>query len=320
MKFEYVPVLAMLVLSALVPGLFLAASAVFAPRCPSVVKQEPFECGNVSSGPAWGRFSVKFYLTAILFIVFDVEVVFLYPWALLFRRLGIFGFVEMMIFISVLAFGWSTSGARARSSGTERRASSLACRRGGRHPPKGGSSPRLAAGYYSVILNAASSRGSARCIRMYSALTSSFTLPLVQSKYPRAHRCRPQNSVRNRRQSCSSRWLRLATEGNTCAERAREASCRLPERRRHAPPTALAHGAPRVHRRRADRGADGALGAGQARRGPRWGAPRADRGAARPGGASGQPPGPAGRAVGARGCHRRSRRDHSCAAPPALTL
>jgi len=105
MKFEYVPVLAMLVLSALVPGLFLVASAVFAPRCPSVVKQEPFECGNVSSGPAWGRFSVKFYLTAILFIVFDVEVVFLYPWALLFRRLGIFGFVEMMIFISVLAFG-----------------------------------------------------------------------------------------------------------------------------------------------------------------------------------------------------------------------
>jgi len=105
MQFEYVPVLAMLVLSALVPGLFLAVSALFAPRCPSVTKGEPFECGNVSSGSAWGRFSVKFYLTAILFIVFDVEVVFLYPWALFFRRLGMFGFVEMMIFISVLAFG-----------------------------------------------------------------------------------------------------------------------------------------------------------------------------------------------------------------------
>jgi NADH-quinone oxidoreductase subunit A len=59
----------------------------------------------VSSGSAWGRFGVKFYLTAILFIVFDVEVVFLYPWAVLFRRLSMFGFVEMMIFISVLAFG-----------------------------------------------------------------------------------------------------------------------------------------------------------------------------------------------------------------------
>jgi NADH:ubiquinone oxidoreductase subunit 3 (subunit A) len=54
---------------------------------------------------AGASFSVKFYLTAILFIVFDVEVVFLYPWALLFRRLGMFGFVEMMIFISVLALG-----------------------------------------------------------------------------------------------------------------------------------------------------------------------------------------------------------------------
>jgi NADH-quinone oxidoreductase subunit A len=105
MKFEYIPVLAMLVLSALVPGLFLAVSALFGPRRPSVVKGESFECGNVSSGPAWGRFSVKFYLTAILFIVFDVEVVFLYPWALLFRRLGVFGFVEMMIFIVVLTLG-----------------------------------------------------------------------------------------------------------------------------------------------------------------------------------------------------------------------
>jgi NADH-quinone oxidoreductase subunit A len=105
MKFEYIPVLAMLVLSGLVPGIFLAVSALLGPRRPSSIKQEPFECGNVSSGPAWGRFSVKFYLTAILFIVFDVEVVFLYPWALLFRRLGVFGFWEMMIFILVLTLG-----------------------------------------------------------------------------------------------------------------------------------------------------------------------------------------------------------------------
>jgi len=98
-------VLAMLVLSALVPGIFLAVSALLGPRRPSAVKEQPFECGNVSSGPAWGRFSVKFYLTAILFIVFDVEVVFLYPWALQFRRLGVFGFVEMMIFLFVLTLG-----------------------------------------------------------------------------------------------------------------------------------------------------------------------------------------------------------------------
>jgi len=105
MRFEYIPVLAMLVLAALVPAIFLGVSWLFGPRRPSAVKSEPFECGNVSSGPAWGRFSVKFYLTAILFIVFDIEVVFLYPWALLFRRLGVFGLVEMMIFIAVLTLG-----------------------------------------------------------------------------------------------------------------------------------------------------------------------------------------------------------------------
>ena len=75
-------------------------------RRPSAVKAEPFECGNVSSGPAWGRFSVKFYLTAILFIVFDVEVVFLYPWAVMYRSLGLFGFFEMLMFVLVLALGF----------------------------------------------------------------------------------------------------------------------------------------------------------------------------------------------------------------------
>ncbi len=105
MKFEYVPVVATLLIAALVPALFLGVSAFFGARNPSAIKQEAFECGNPSSGPAWGRFSVKFYLTAILFIVFDVEVVFLYPWAILFRRLGWFGFVEMMLFVVILTLG-----------------------------------------------------------------------------------------------------------------------------------------------------------------------------------------------------------------------
>ena len=105
MKFEYVPVLITFVIAALVPALFLAAGAFLAPKRPSAVKGEAFECGNPSSGSAWGRFDVKFYLPAILFIVFDVEVVFMYPWAVLFRRLGFAGFVEMTIFIVVLALG-----------------------------------------------------------------------------------------------------------------------------------------------------------------------------------------------------------------------
>ncbi|HXJ36437.1 MAG TPA: NADH-quinone oxidoreductase subunit A [Candidatus Eisenbacteria bacterium] len=102
---EYVPVLLTFAVAGVVPALFLAVSRFLGPRKPTAIKSEAFECGNPSSGPAWGRFSVKFYLTAILFIVFDVEVVFLYPWALLFRRLGMFGFVEMMVFVAILTLG-----------------------------------------------------------------------------------------------------------------------------------------------------------------------------------------------------------------------
>jgi NADH-quinone oxidoreductase subunit A len=105
MRFEYVAVLASLVVAAIVPIAFLLVQWTLGPRRPSVTKGEAFECGNPASGSAWGRFSVKFYLTAILFIVFDVEVVFLYPWALEFRALGFVGFVEMLVFVAVLALG-----------------------------------------------------------------------------------------------------------------------------------------------------------------------------------------------------------------------
>jgi len=105
MASAYVPVLATIVIAALVPTLFLAVNAALSPRRPSEIKSEAFECGNPSSGPAWGRFAVKFYLPAILFVVFDVEVVFMYPWAVLFRRLGVFGLVEMTLFIAILGVG-----------------------------------------------------------------------------------------------------------------------------------------------------------------------------------------------------------------------
>ena len=102
---EYLPVVIMALVAALIPALFVSVGRFLGPRKPSLVKSEAFECGNPPTGPAWGRFSVKFYLTAILFIVFDVEVVFLYPWAILFRRLGVFGFVEMLIFVAILTLG-----------------------------------------------------------------------------------------------------------------------------------------------------------------------------------------------------------------------
>jgi len=85
---EYVAVLIIVLVAAVIPALFVSVGRFLGPRKPSVVKQEPFECGNPASGNAWGRFSVKFYLTAILF-----------------RRLGMFGFVEMTVFVAILTLG-----------------------------------------------------------------------------------------------------------------------------------------------------------------------------------------------------------------------
>jgi NADH-quinone oxidoreductase subunit A len=101
----YVSVTILWVLSAIIVGAMVSLNTLLGPRATSPAKRDPFECGNPPTGSAFGRFSVRFYLTAILFILFDVEVVFLYPWAVLFRDLGMFGFVEMLTFLLVLGLG-----------------------------------------------------------------------------------------------------------------------------------------------------------------------------------------------------------------------
>ncbi len=102
---QYTPVLITFALAAIVVTVFLGASRILGPHNRTAAKLETFECGNQPSGSAWGRFSVKFYLTAILFIVFDVEVVFMYPWAVVFRQLGWPGFTAMAIFLGVAVLG-----------------------------------------------------------------------------------------------------------------------------------------------------------------------------------------------------------------------
>lgn len=77
-------------------------SALIGRQRPTEEKLSPYECGVEPVGDARARFSVKFYLIAMLFVVFDIEVVFLYPWAVVFKSLGLFGLVEMGIFILVL--------------------------------------------------------------------------------------------------------------------------------------------------------------------------------------------------------------------------
>jgi NADH-quinone oxidoreductase subunit A len=96
---QYLPVLAMIVLAGLFAAVSFFASRLLAPRRPTPAKLAPYECGIVPSREPPERFPVRFYLIAMIFIVFDIEIIFLYPWAVSFDMLGLFGFVEMVLFI-----------------------------------------------------------------------------------------------------------------------------------------------------------------------------------------------------------------------------
>lgn len=102
----YFPVLVLFLFAGAVVLTLLLIAEKVGPKRPNPVKAEPFESGNPPKGDARVRFSVRFYLVAMLFLVFDIEVVFLYPWAILFRRLGFFGLVEMGIFLLIVVIGF----------------------------------------------------------------------------------------------------------------------------------------------------------------------------------------------------------------------
>ena len=101
----YFPVLVMLVVAIAMAILFVTLSGIFGPKRYDKVKFDAYECGVDPFTSATVRVSVKFYLVAILFILFDLESAFLYPWAVLFRSLGLFGFVEMLVFLGILLAG-----------------------------------------------------------------------------------------------------------------------------------------------------------------------------------------------------------------------
>ena len=99
---QYLPILAMIVLVVLFASLSFTASKLLGPRRPTSAKRAPYECGIVPETEVSERFPVKFYLVAMSFIVLDVEIVFLYPFATVFRGLGVFGLVAMTVFVLVL--------------------------------------------------------------------------------------------------------------------------------------------------------------------------------------------------------------------------
>jgi NADH-quinone oxidoreductase subunit A len=104
---DYLPVLMLLLFSVSFAALNLLASWALGKRAPTNPdKDSAFECGMKPLDQGRRRFSVRFYIVAMLFILFDVEVVFLYPWAITYKSLGMFAFVEMLVFLGILFVGW----------------------------------------------------------------------------------------------------------------------------------------------------------------------------------------------------------------------
>lgn len=102
----YIPVfLFIVVATGFAIGTILVSKLVHPDR-PSTVKLEPYECGIESTGDARGRYSIRYYLIAMLFVIFDVETVFMFPWAVSLDRLALFGLVEMLVFLFILVVGY----------------------------------------------------------------------------------------------------------------------------------------------------------------------------------------------------------------------
>lgn len=103
---NYVPIFIFAaVVGALIP-LTLIVAKIVRPESPNRTKLMPYECGVDPIGDSRQRYSVRFYIVAILFVVFDVETIFLFPWAVQYKLLGLFGFVEMMVFLGILVVGY----------------------------------------------------------------------------------------------------------------------------------------------------------------------------------------------------------------------
>jgi NADH-quinone oxidoreductase subunit A len=103
---EYLPILIFLGLAFALTGAMLGGSYLIARQSPNSEKLSPFECGFAPFDDARGQFDVRFYLVAILFIIFDLEVAFLFPWAVALGDIGLFGFWSMMLFLGVLTVGF----------------------------------------------------------------------------------------------------------------------------------------------------------------------------------------------------------------------
>jgi NADH-quinone oxidoreductase subunit A len=104
---EYLPTLLFLIVAAGIGVALIVIGNVLGPKRPTAEKLSPYECGFAAFEDAHMQFDVRYYLIAILFIVFDLEIAFVFPWALVFRDLGVFGLVEMGVFLALLVVGFA---------------------------------------------------------------------------------------------------------------------------------------------------------------------------------------------------------------------
>jgi NADH-quinone oxidoreductase subunit A len=102
----YFPIFVQALIAMALAGGLLAVSALLGKRVRNAVKDTPYESGIVPTGDARQRFSVRFYLVGMLFMLFDIEAIFLYPWAVVYRELKMFAFVEMLIFVVLILSGF----------------------------------------------------------------------------------------------------------------------------------------------------------------------------------------------------------------------
>lgn len=103
---QYIPIVLMFLVAVGFVALTMVGTHLLGPNRKTQVKQDSFECGIEAKGNARAPFNIKYFLVAILFVLFDVEVIFMYPWAVNFREFGLFGFLEMLAFIGILLVGF----------------------------------------------------------------------------------------------------------------------------------------------------------------------------------------------------------------------
>jgi NADH:ubiquinone oxidoreductase subunit 3 (chain A) len=106
MLIDYLPIIILTVLATALGVLVIIIGRIFGPHRPTIKKSSPYESGMIPYGPGQRRMSVRYYLIAVLFILFDVEVIFLLPWAVAFRQMGLFSLIEMFVFVAILAVGF----------------------------------------------------------------------------------------------------------------------------------------------------------------------------------------------------------------------